>query len=353
VNHDDEAPGLLLSHPACLEHDPRVHSPGHPDTPERLVLLAEALAERDWLGWDRAQAPALDPARLELVHGAAHVRRVRELCEQGGGALDPDTSVVAASWPAALRAAGAAAEMTRALLAGERRTAFCAIRPAGHHAEADRAMGFCLFNNVAVAAAVALQDPAVERVMVLDWDVHAGNGTAEIFRERSDVLFACLHEHGLYPGTGPLHDSGSGAGEGYTLNLPVPPGSEEPLWLALVDEVVLPVARAYAPDLVLVSAGFDAHRLDPLARCRLETESFARIAGRVHGLARELGAPVGVMLEGGYHSEVLAQCVCAVLPVLAGAEPPEAAAGEARPLGEQERALVDAARAQAARSWTL
>jgi acetoin utilization deacetylase AcuC-like enzyme len=219
-------------------------------------------------------------------------------------------------------------------------------------------MGFCLFNNVAVAAAIALQDPGVDRVMVLDWDVHAGNGTAEIFRERPDVLLACLHEHGLYPGTGPLHDAGSGAGEGYTLNLPVPPGSEEPLWLALVDEVVLPVARAYAPDLVLVSAGFDAHRLDPLARCRLETESFARIAGRVHGLSEELGLPVGVMLEGGYHSEVLAECVCAVLPVLAGATPPaDEVAGKPgqslEPLGDHARALVDAARAQAARRWRI
>ncbi|HEX5223549.1 MAG TPA: histone deacetylase [Solirubrobacteraceae bacterium] len=351
MNHDADRPGLLLSHPACLEHDPRVHSPGHPDTPERLVRLGAALAERNWLGWQRAEAPQLDPERLELVHHAAHVRRVRELCERGGGALDPDTSVVAASWPAALHAAGAAAEMTRALLAGEHRAAFSAIRPAGHHAVADRAMGFCLFNNVAVAAACALLEDGVERVLVLDWDVHAGNGTAEIFRERPDVLLACLHEHGLYPGTGPLHDTGSGAGEGYTLNLPVPPGSEEPLWLALIDEVVLPVARAYAPDLVLVSAGFDAHRLDPLARCRLETESFARIAGRVRALAGELEVPVGVMLEGGYHSEVLAECVCAVLPVLDGAEPP--AEQRARSLREDERTLVDAARAQAGLSWPL
>jgi acetoin utilization deacetylase AcuC-like enzyme len=358
VNHEpaQRAPagGLYLSHPACLLHDPGAVSPGHPDTPERLRVLERELRLRDWLGWERRAAPALDPQRLELVHSAAHVQRVRELCERGGGAIDADTFVVRESFEAALHAAGGAVEMARALLQGEAPVGLCAVRPAGHHAEADRAMGFCLFNNVAVAAASAIADVGAERVLVIDWDVHAGNGTAEIFRERSDVLLACLHEHGLYPGTGSLGDTGSGAGEGYTLNLPVPAGSHEPLWMELIDRVLVPVARRFRPGLVLVSCGFDAHEADPLARCRLQTGSFARIAARVRALAQELGAPLGLVLEGGYQVAVLAECVCAVMPVLDGsARAPAATGGAGEELRAPERELVDAAVAVASGHWPL
>jgi acetoin utilization deacetylase AcuC-like enzyme len=348
VNHADApgpsptAGGLYYSHPACLEHDPRVHSPGHPDTPERLRVLEAAMRERNWMGWERREAPALDPARLELVHDPEYVRRVRELCASGGGMLDPDTAVVEASFEAALRAAGGACEMTRALLAGEARVGFCAMRPAGHHAEADRGMGFCLFNNVAVAAAAAIADGGVSRVLVLDWDVHAGNGTAEIFRRRSDVMLVCIHEDGLYPGTGPLQDTGSDAGAGYTINLPVPARSREGLWLALMREIVLPAARAFAPELILVSCGFDAHASDPLSRCKLQTESYPRMAALVRDCAHELGAPVGVVLEGGYDAEVLAACVCATLPVLAGAD---VAAGESEPAPGPDAEMLARARA--------
>ncbi len=311
--------GLYFHHPACLEHDPSVHSPAHPDTPERLITLERALAEREWLGWEVRSAPGASEEQLELVHSAVHVRSVRELCAAGGGAIDQDTFVGESSYRAALHAAGGACEMTRALLAGEAEVGFCGVRPSGHHAETRRAMGFCLFNNVAVAAAVAIAELGLERVFVLDWDVHHGNGTAEIFHAREDVLFASIHQTQLFPGTGPLEDCGSGAGEGYTLNLPVPPGSQEPLWLALMDRVVLPAARAFEPELLLVSAGFDAHAEDPLADCRLQTDSFVAMAERVRELARACGVPLGVVLEGGYDRRVLAECVCAVLPVLAGA----------------------------------
>jgi acetoin utilization deacetylase AcuC-like enzyme len=310
--------GLYYSHPACLEHDPRVHSPAHPDTPERLVTLERALAERDWLGWERRTAPAADEAALELVHSSRHVRRIMELCAAGGGAIDPDTFVGESSYRAALHAAGGACAMARDLLAGDSPVGFCGVRPSGHHAERERAMGFCLFNNVAVAAAFAISDLGLRRVLVLDWDVHHGNGTAEIFRARSDVLFASIHQTHLFPGTGPLEDSGSGEGEGYTLNLPVPPGSEEALWLGLIDRVVLPAARAFQPELILVSAGFDAHAEDPLADCRLQTSSFVAMATRVLELARSAGVPLGVVLEGGYNRQVLAECVCAILPALVG-----------------------------------
>ncbi len=312
---------LYFSHPACLEHDPRVHSPAHPDTPERLLALESALSAHDWLGWERREAPAAAEAQLELVHSRHHVRSIAEQCAAGGGAIDADTFVGVQSFRAALHAAGGSCEMTRALLAGEAPVGFCGVRPSGHHAEAGRAMGFCLFNNVAVAAAAAIAELGLRRVFVLDWDVHHGNGTAEIFRERADVLFASIHQMPLYPGSGVLEDAGSGAGEGYTINLPVPPGSGESLWLALLEQVVLPAAVAFEPELVLVSAGFDAHAQDPLADCRLQTRSFVEIAARVRGLTVDAGIPLGVVLEGGYNREVLAACVCATLPALAGQAP--------------------------------
>jgi acetoin utilization deacetylase AcuC-like enzyme len=340
---------LYLSHPASLEHDPRLLSPGHPDTPERLVVLEAALAGLDWLGWERRSAPLAREAQLELAHSPAHVRAVRELCEAGGGAIDPDTYVGPRSYVAARHAAGGAVEMARALLAGETSAGFCALRPSGHHAERDRAMGFCLFDSVAVAAAWALAEADLQRVFVLDWDVHHGNGTAEIFRTRSDVLFASLHQSPLYPGSGPLADAGSGAGEGYTINLPVPPGTGPELWMELFDRVLLPAAAAYEPQLILVSAGFDAHRADPLAHCLLATDTFVAMASRVRELSTRTGAPLGLVLEGGYHPGVLAECVCAILPVLAG----EQGAAEHRPAGGEGTGDPIVARAleQVGRWW--
>jgi len=340
---------LYFSDPACMAHDPREHSPGHPDTPERLIVLEQALAERDWLGWERRAAPRASEAELELVHTASHVGRIRELCEAGGGEIDQDTFVGRPSWLAALHAAGGAREMTRALLAGEAEVAFCGVRPSGHHAESGRAMGFCLFNNVAVAAAAAIAEHGLERVLIVDWDVHHGNGTEEIFAGRSDVLFASLHQSPLYPGTGPLEDAGEGPGEGYTINLPVPPGTGEAEWMELFDRVLLVAADAYAPELVLVSAGFDAHAADPLAGCRLRTETFSIMAGRLLELTREAGVPLGLVLEGGYNREVLAECVCAILPVLAGEQEPPQALVTASGCGP----LTERAIARHARHWPL
>jgi len=182
-------------------------------------------------------------------------------------------------------------------------------------------------------------------VFVLDWDVHHGNGTAEAFRRRSDVLFASIHQAGIFPGSGPLGDVGSGEGEGYTINLPVPAGSEEGLWLSLLEHVVLPAAVAFEPDLVLVSAGFDAHRDDPLAGVRLETSSFGEMARHVRDMARGVGAPLGAVLEGGYEPHTLAACVVETLEALAGSEQPRSAAPEAL--------LTSRAAAQIGRYWPL
>jgi acetoin utilization deacetylase AcuC-like enzyme len=333
--------GLYYSHPACLRHDPRRLAPGHPDTPERLLAIERALQSRPWPEWERREAAAATAAQLELVHSEALVRSISELCAAGGGAIDLDTYAGPESCTAAEHAAGAACAMVRALLAGDAEVGFCAVRPSGHHAEPDRAMGFCLFNNVAIAAELAIRELGVERVFILDWDVHHGNGTAEAFRTRADVLFVSIHQMPLYPGTGPAADTGSGEGEGYTLNLPVPPGADEQLWLSLLEHVVLPVAVAFEPQLVLVSAGFDAHAQDPLAGCLLQTGSFARMALLVRDLARQLKAPLGAVLEGGYAPEVLGQSVLETLAALGGdAEPPRGA-----PLQPAvERALEEARR---------
>jgi acetoin utilization deacetylase AcuC-like enzyme len=310
--------GLYFSHPSSLEHDPRLFSPGHPDTPERLLAIERALEDFDWSRWQRREAPAASEAQLELIHTSAHVRAMAEVSRAGGGMVDPDTALGPASYRAATHAAGGACEMTRALLDGEAEVGFSALRPSGHHAEAERAMGFCLFNNVAIAAELALRELGVARVFVLDWDVHHGNGTAEAFRYRSNVLFASIHQWPHYPGTGRLSDVGSGPGEGYTINLPVPSGSGEELWFSLLEHVVLPAAGAFEPDLVLVSAGFDAHRDDPLASCALDASSFASMAGRLRAMARGAQTPLGLVLEGGYEPLALGECVRETLTALGG-----------------------------------
>jgi acetoin utilization deacetylase AcuC-like enzyme len=307
---------LYLSHPASLEHDPRQLMPRHPDTPERVVAIEAALAARDWLGWERRLAPAASDERIEAVHSERLLREVRELCEAGGGRIDADTVVGPESLRAARHAAGGACELARALLAGEHEVGLSACRPSGHHAEPDRAMGFCLFGNVAIAAELARRELGAGRVLVLDWDVHHGNGTEACFADRADVLFVSIHQMPLYPGTGAASDRGSGAGEGFTVNLPVPPGSGEDEWLALLDDLVAPTAAAFDPDLVLVSAGFDAHRADPLASCELETSSFAAMARRARAIARAAGAPLGLVLEGGYHVPSLVESLLATMDAL-------------------------------------
>ncbi len=337
--------GVYFTHPSSLEHDPRVLMPGHPDTPDRMLALERMLATERRLGWKRREAPAADRATLELVHSARLIEQIEQLSLGGGGAIDADTLVCPPSYRAALHAAGGACELARVLLAGETPLGFSMLRPSGHHAEPDRAMGFCLFDNVAIAAALAIAELGAERVFVLDWDVHHGNGTAEAFRTRSDVLFASIHQSPLYPGSGPLRDVGSGAGEGYTLNLPVPPGSEEELWLSLIEHVVVPAARAFAPDLVLVSAGFDAHRADPLAGCLLQTSSFGELARHVRDLAIDCGAPLGLVLEGGYEPVSLAQSVRETMLALGDAQPPRGAPAELRETA--------AAIAQLQRYWPL
>jgi acetoin utilization deacetylase AcuC-like enzyme len=318
---------VFLHHRSSLLHDPGPH----PERAERIVAIEEELVARDWLGWERRQSAAVEREALEAVHPLEHIRFIRELSEMGGGAIDLDTSTSAGSYEAALHGAGGACEAVDAVLDGAR-SAFSSHRPPGHHAERARAMGFCLFNNVAIAARWALDRRGLSRVLVVDWDVHHGNGTNDIFHSSDDVLFVSLHEYPLYPGTGPASDTGSGAGEGYTVNLPMPGGSGDAAWLSVVADVVRPVARAYAPELVLVSAGYDAHEDDPLAGCRVTDDGFAGMAALLRAIAEDSGAPLAAVLEGGYEVGALARSVARTLEVFGAPSPPAPPQVERHPL---------------------
>jgi acetoin utilization deacetylase AcuC-like enzyme len=309
---------IYIHSPASLRHDPGALSPDHPDNPSRLVAIEAALDTAALDDLLRHEAPAARPSDLRRVHSQEHVAFIRNLCRSGGGQIDQDTYVGEASYEAALHAAGGACELVRMLMASVSETGFCALRPAGHHAERDRAMGFCLFNNTAIAAELAVAEFGAQRVMVIDWDVHHGNGTAEIFRHRPDVLFCDIHQAGLFPGTGALADGGSGPGRGYTVNLPVPPGSDEEVWLSLLEHVIVPIGLEYRPELVLISAGFDAHESDPLGQCRLQSSSFGRMACHVREFGAALDAPVGAILEGGYDPTALAESTVATISALQG-----------------------------------
>ena len=315
---------LYLHHPSSFEHD----TGAHPENANRLRAIEAALERKGWLGLERVEAPRATREQLERVHAPAHVDAIRELSVRGGGFIDLDTVASEGSYEAALHSAGGAVRAVERMLGDGERLAFCGLRPPGHHAERATAMGFCLFNNVAVAAAHAREQHGVERVLVLDWDVHHGNGTAAIFDASPHVLYASIHQSPLYPGTGAESEVGSGEGEGYTVNLPVPPGAGPDEFLSLVQHVIVPVARDYGPGLVAISAGYDAHRDDPLAQCRLDEAAYADMAATMRDLAAGFDAPVLVCLEGGYDLDALAASVVATIAALAGSHSPRSAPGE-------------------------
>ncbi|MBF6621423.1 MAG: histone deacetylase [Patulibacter sp.] len=333
----------LFHHESSMRHD----TGSHPERAARIAAIERELAARDWCGFDpRPSAPAT-LSELHAVHPETHVARIRALAATGGGMIDADTIVSAGSWDAALHAAGGAVAVVDELCSGRARRAVSLHRPPGHHCETAQPMGFCLLNNVAVAARRARDAFRVERTMIFDWDVHHGNGTAEIFAGSSDVLFCSIHGSPLYPGTGPVDEIGHGAGAGFTVNLPVPPGSGDDVWTSLVDAVVLPVAREYQPQLILVSGGYDAHREDPLADCEVSDDGFARIARSVHALGNELGVPVGMVLEGGYAVDALARSVATTLEAWAQPAPAPPDVPDAPPY------VVEQLRAAHARRWSI
>jgi acetoin utilization deacetylase AcuC-like enzyme len=324
----------FLRHASSLEHDTGF---GHPERADRIRAIEAELDARDWLGWDRVEAPAATEEQLLRVHPREYVEAVREHSERGQ-AFDLDTPTSPGTFEAALRGAGGACALAEALLTGGERTGFSCLRPPGHHAERATAMGFCLFANVAIAARHALDALGAERVLVVDWDVHHGNGTNALFHDSREVLFVSIHQWPFWPGTGELTDVGEGDGEGYSINLPVPAGTGEAAFLSLVEHIVVPVARRYRPDLILISAGYDAHRHDPLGGLALDTSSYGGMSARLRALGDELGAPVGAVLEGGYDLRATAESVAETMAALAnGAAPAEVAR---HPLTEDAAAVV-------------
>jgi acetoin utilization deacetylase AcuC-like enzyme len=328
-------PPLWLRHDASLLHD----IPGHPERPERIRALEAEMARHDWFGAALLEAPEVDRALLETIHPEPYVTALEQLCSRGGGFLDADTAAIPATFEAAVRAAGGAVALVDGLLGGER-VGVSALRPPGHHAEPSHAMGFCFFGNVALAARRATGAHGLERVLILDWDVHHGNGTEAIFARDADVLFVSIHESPLYPGTGPASFVGEGAGEGYTVNLPVPGGSGDAVYRSLVEHVVAPLALAWQPQLVLVSAGFDAHRADPLASCTVTEAGFAGMTASLRRVCDGLGVPLGLVLEGGYDLGALAGSMAALMPVLVDPSTPSAEEVERHPLAAQAAARL-------------
>jgi acetoin utilization deacetylase AcuC-like enzyme len=316
--------GLYVQHPSSFEHE----TGAHPENAGRLRAVEAALEAAGWPCLERVEAPAASREQLHRVHTPEHVDAIEAFCARGGGMVDADTIAGERSFEAALHAAGGATWAAETLLAGDERFAICALRPPGHHAERDRAMGFCLFNNVAVASAHALDACGAERVLVLDWDVHHGNGTEAIFAASRDVLYVSIHQRPLYPGTGAAEYEGEPGAEGFTINLPVPPGAGSDEFRSLVEHIVVPVALEYRPQLIAISAGYDAHRDDPLANCLVDDEGYADMSAAIRDLGAELAAPVLVCLEGGYDPGALGRSVVATAEALGGERVPAPSAAE-------------------------
>ncbi|HEV8111488.1 MAG TPA: histone deacetylase [Planctomycetota bacterium] len=298
-----------LTSPAFARHDT---GSSHPERAARLLAIERRL-EASGLLAELAVEQAPDATREQLlaVHDAAHVDRVEAAIARGARVLDEgDTRVSSESFRAALAAAGGAVRAVDLVLDGAADHAFIGARPPGHHAERGEAMGFCLFNNAAVAAAHLRRDRGVARVAILDWDVHHGNGTQHLFERDPTVFYASLHQWPLYPGTGSAKERGIGAGEGATLNCPQPPGAGDREWLAALEDEILPAFEAFDPEFIVVSAGFDAHARDPLAQTRLSTAAFGQMTSAVLDLARRRcrGRLVS-LLEGGYDLDALAESV--------------------------------------------
>ena len=316
----------FLHHPACSLHDTGW---GHAEHQGRLRAVAQAVSKalpelHDIIR--PVDGTALDPSLALLVHTQRHVDHVRATVEQlqdtdGLGRLDVDTVVSARSWEAALAGAGCAVDAVTAVLTGQTQTAFAAIRPPGHHAESDRAMGFCLLNNVAIAAATARDRGLADRILIVDWDVHHGNGTQEIFYSDPDVYYLSMHQSPYYPGTGASSELGEGAGLGTTRNLPMAPRLDPSVYVETLLDAIAEASQSFQPDLLIISAGFDAAREDPLGGFTLDMEHFSRLTSEaVRRTAGSTGGRTVSVLEGGYNPQELGRNVVGHLKALAGAD---------------------------------
>lgn len=299
----------LITHPACLEHDT---GPGHPESIARLQTVLAALEAPEFQFLQRQEAPQATIDQIARVHDRSYVEELlASVPEDGHRMLDNDTVISPGSGEAALRAAGALCMAVDAVMAGEAERVFCAVRPPGHHAEAAKAMGFCLFNNAAIAARHAQRAHGVERVAIIDWDVHHGNGTQEIFWDDASVLYCSTHQLPLYPGTGTVNETGA---KGNIVNAPLSPGADGRVFREAMDNALLPRVEEFRPDLIIISAGFDAHYRDPLAELRLQEDDFSWATGKLMDIAgRWCDYRVVSLLEGGYDLQGLASSVSAHL----------------------------------------
>jgi len=299
----------LVYHPDFLGHD---MGPGHPESPERLRAIVSRLETTGLLGrLIRIEAEPAPDRWITEIHEASYVKSLGEHVPDSGRVfLDPDTSMSPHSLRAAYLAAGGALKAADAIMAGTVDHAFCAVRPPGHHAEANRAMGFCLFNNVAIAARYLQRHHGVDRVLIVDWDVHHGNGTQHSFYDDPSVLFFSTHQYPYYPGTGRATESGDGKGKGYTINVPMSPGQGDEEYREVFERILVPAVDAFRPEFVLISAGFDAHKDDPLAGMALTEKGYAALTGIVTMLARRhASGRILSCLEGGYNLSALAASV--------------------------------------------
>ncbi len=303
---------LFGTHPKYVEHD---SGTVHPDSPQRLQAVFKGIE----LSGIKELVQVFQPTQatveeLSRVHQPSYIEALKRFCLMGGGMLDPDTMATEASWEAALLAAGAGLDAARRIYAGEADAAFLAVRPPGHHAVSDRAMGFCLLNNIAVLSAELVSRG--ERVLVFDFDAHHGNGTQEIFFESSKVLYVSTHQYPLYPGTGRAREVGKGEGKGYTLNLPFHANTVVASYMEGLDRIAAPVIESFAPTWILLSSGFDAHRQDPLTELGLTSADFGMLTLWIKQLAPT--ANVVAMLEGGYDLEALETSTASTLAAMAG-----------------------------------
>ena len=300
----------LVYHPDYLKHHAGRQ---HPERPSRLEAVMQALETS-------ATAQTMRPLDIQhdaeawvaKVHASDYIRTVVEACQYERAALDPDTVVCPESYATALKAVAGTLAAADAVMAGEMTQAFCAVRPPGHHAEAHRAMGFCLFNNVAILARYLQQQHGLDKVLIIDWDVHHGNGTQHIFEDDPSVFYVSTHQYPYYPGTGATSETGRGRGQGYTLNFPLPPGCDDDVYIDIFEQHLLPRALEYSPDAVLISAGFDAHRDDPLAQMNVTEAGYRRMTQVVKEIAGTCSQRRLIsVLEGGYDLDALGRSVTA------------------------------------------
>ncbi len=340
--------------PIFLEHDTGF---GHPERPERLTAILAGLREHKLIeSLDmRDPKPAAVPD-IELVHPRGYIEGVKRMAESGGGYLDMDTSLSPKTYDAALKAAGAGLEAVDGIFRGEFDNAFCLVRPPGHHAEPSKGMGFCIFNNIAIACRYAMRNYDVERVMILDWDAHHGNGVQDTFYDDPRLLYVSFHQYPHYPGSGGSSEVGRGEGTGYTVNFPFPAGTGEEVFLAAMEQVVLPIARTYQPQMVAIAAGYDAHYADPLCSLRLSALSYFKIGALLTELAAEhAGGKLLATLEGGYGlagiSAAVSNTLCAFLDREAVVDDAAAGPGEARM--ERGMAIVEETGLNHSRYWPI